>query len=764
MRALTTGRRRRDVARVLIALTAMLASALPATALVHTPAARADAAGGGGDFVPVAGTAVLLDTRSGTGATKGVRAAGSTTTVAALGVGGVPTSGVSAVLVRVAALKPTVATFLEVWPDGITRPNVTTLSAGVGEQISTVAVVKVGATGKISVYNSGATDIVLEAQGYFKSVQGSTGGGFVPTATTRLIDTRSGLGTTAGKIPAGGSRTVTITGTPVPAGAAAAVANVSVLGATTAGWLSVGPSGGSAHPLLNYETGTTQSAAVLALPSTGKVVITNKGSAAADVMVNVTGYFSASPTAGAGLRPVAGRLVNTRTVGAGLPVPANGTIDVQLGGTWGLPTRGIAGAALSVVVTPVAAGYLKVWPVGETEPGTTVMDFKAGVWRENAMVLKPGTDGKIRIRNGSSGTAHIVVDLQGWFADPLPATPVALNTPVAVLQGPPLVAGGVGALEYAYVDNSGNVRWGHQSDLDSFNSTKWTVISGGERFSGPPALAALADGRIQVSAQFRDGNIWSDAETTAGGPAWNPWSNLGGSMAAAPIAGKLAGGTVVQFAVDVDGRLWAYAQTGTVPYWRSLGDQDLTATLTAIRVQNGLRVFGVDTQGAVKTIEYYDDGSLSSWTSLGGNGLAGTPAVVARPGFQLQVFARSSAGTIVSKLQDINGGWPADWQTTGTIAADSATPIPAFAGAPAAVIAPTTGRATVVVRGTDSQLYQVTETATGTDVWGDWIKTVQGDVPESADPTILAYHNVNDDYLLIVCRDRNGTPDFYTPQ
>ncbi|MEV4754380.1 hypothetical protein AB0J86_04575 [Micromonospora sp. NPDC049559] len=744
------------------AMVALLALLVPAGAVTHTAPARADAAGGGGDFVPIAGSAVLLDTRSGTGGTKGVRGAASTTVFPVLGAGGIPTSGVGSVLVRVAALKPTAKTFLELFPDGTTRPNLTMLSAGVGEQISNIAVVKVGANGKVAVYNnSGNTDIVVEAQGYFKSAQGSTGGGFVPVTHTRLVDTRSGLGTSTGKIASGASRTVTITGSLVPAGSAAAMVNVIVPGATAAGWLSVGPAGGSSHPLINYETGSTQSGAALALAANGQVTITNKGTAAVDVVVNVEGYFSASPSQGAGLRQVAARLINTRTVGAGLPVPANGTLDVQVAGTNGLPTRGVAGAALNIVVTPDAAGYLKAWPAGEAEPALSVLDFKADIWRDNALVVKPGVDGKIRIRNGSSAAAHVIVDLQGWYADPLPAVPVAQNTPITVLQAAPLTGAAYGELHYGYVDNGGNVRWGEQKNLDSFASVQWTVISGGERFSGPPALTGFSDGRIQVSAQFRDSNIWSDTQTTAGTAGWNAWTNLGGSMASAPVAQKLGDGAIVQFAVDVDGKLWAYAQAGAVPYWRDLGDHDLTAALTVVRVQDGLRVFGMDARGAVQSVEFYDDQSVSAWADLGGTGLAGTPAVVSRPGYQLQVFARGSTGAIVSKTQDISGVWPAGWQSIGTTNPDQ--PAPPAAGAPSATIDETSGRITVVVRGTDNQLYQVTEIATGSNTWGNWTKTVQGDDVVSTDPTLFSYRNVNGSSLVIVCRDVNGAPHFYLP-
>jgi hypothetical protein len=758
---------RRRAPRVTLTLAALLALVVSAVAVPRGAPAHADAAGAGGNFVPIAGKTVLLDTRSGIGAAKGVRGAASTTTVFALGVGGVPSTGVSAVLVRVAALKPTANTWLEVWPDGIARPVMTTLAAGKGEQISGLAVVKVGADGKISVFNNGGnTDIVVEAQGYFTSNQGSTGGGYVPLGSYLLTPMASP------QVPAGGSVTVTVPSNLVPAGSAAVMVDLTVSNGRCvvppsggdcsfmAGTLSGGPVGGSSHPLLNYGSGKTHSGAVIALPASGKVTISNSGPNPVFLTVVTEGYFAADTATGAGLRLAPTRLVNTRSVGAGQPVPANGTIDVPVGGANGLPTRGIAGAVLNVMVTPTADGTLDV------SGAPSSVTFEAGIWRTNMVVVKPGPDGMVHIRNLSSGTAHIIVDLEGWYADPLPGVPVAQNTRITVLQDAPLLAGGAGALEYGYVDNSGNVRWGHQDNLDSIGSIQWTVISAGERFSGPPALAQLSDGRLQVSAQFRDSNISSDAETAPGGPAWNAWGNIGGSMASAPVVGTLAdtNKTIVQFAVDADGQLWAYPQTGSLPHWQDLGDQDLTATLTVIRVSDGLRVFGLNSQGAVKTIEYYNDGTVSAWADLGGTGLSGTPAVVARPGYQLQVFVTSASGTVVSKTQDSNGVWPADWQTIGTV--DPNSPVPAVQGSPAAVINPATGRGLVEVRGTDDQLYQVAESATQFNVWGNWTKTVEGSAPVSTDPTLVAYTNVNSvnhTSLLIVCQDGNGAPIFYLP-
>src|SRR5262245_46986667 len=98
-------------------MVAALALAIVALAVPRGPAAHADAAGKGGDFVPLTPSVQALDTRNGTGGLSGARTAGSTSSFPVLGVGGIPAAGVSAVMVDITAVSPTVATALELWAD-----------------------------------------------------------------------------------------------------------------------------------------------------------------------------------------------------------------------------------------------------------------------------------------------------------------------------------------------------------------------------------------------------------------------------------------------------------------------------------------------------------------------------------------------------------------------------------------------------------------------------------------------------------------------
>ena len=86
------GSRRAEVWTAFVGGLAVIVAACAGLAVGPAPAAYADAAGKGGDFVPLNGPAQLLDTRSGIGAPAGTRGAGSTTTVQVLGRASIPAS------------------------------------------------------------------------------------------------------------------------------------------------------------------------------------------------------------------------------------------------------------------------------------------------------------------------------------------------------------------------------------------------------------------------------------------------------------------------------------------------------------------------------------------------------------------------------------------------------------------------------------------------------------------------------------------------
>ena len=85
-----------------------------------------------------------------------------------LGIEGVPATGVNAVVLNVTAVNATEGGYLTVFPSGSSRPVASNLNFGVGGAVPNTVIAKVGAGGKVSIYNfAGSTDVIVDVQGWF---------------------------------------------------------------------------------------------------------------------------------------------------------------------------------------------------------------------------------------------------------------------------------------------------------------------------------------------------------------------------------------------------------------------------------------------------------------------------------------------------------------------------------------------------------------------------------------------------------------------
>ncbi|MFF5174139.1 right-handed parallel beta-helix repeat-containing protein [Micromonospora sp. NPDC000089] len=113
------------------------------------------------------------------------------------------------------------------------------------------------------------------------------------------------------------------------------------------------------------------------------------------------------------------RVLDTRAaigVGGTTPVPANSEIVLSLPQVGGVPAADITAVVLNLTVTgPTTAGFLRVWPDGAALPDVSNLNFVAGETVPN-LVTVPTSNGRLRIRNTGGGTAHVVADLQGFYA------------------------------------------------------------------------------------------------------------------------------------------------------------------------------------------------------------------------------------------------------------------------------------------------------------------------------------------------------------
>ena len=113
----------------------------------------------------------LLDTRNGTGAPNAAVAAGATVHLQVTGRGGVPTSGVSAVVLNVTVTAPTNSGYITVYGDGSARPTASNLNFVNAQTVPNLVIAPVGANGKVDLYNgsSGTVQLIGDVAGYYQA-------------------------------------------------------------------------------------------------------------------------------------------------------------------------------------------------------------------------------------------------------------------------------------------------------------------------------------------------------------------------------------------------------------------------------------------------------------------------------------------------------------------------------------------------------------------------------------------------------------------
>ena len=252
----------------------------------------------------------------------------------------------------------------------------------------------------------------------------STSSRYIPLTPARILDTRDGTGGISAPVGPGASVDVQITGKGgVPATGVSAVAmNVTVTQPTASGWLTLSPAG-APRPLaanLNFTPGLTMpNLVVVKLGAGGKMALSNSAGSS-HVIFDVAGWYSEVPTGNDGRFQslVPARILDTRDgTGGGVRLGPGASLDLQVAGRGGVPSSGAAAAVLNVAVTgTTATSFLTVYPTGQSRPLAANLNFTAGDTVSNRVMAKLGAGGKLTIYN-HSGSADVVVDVNGWYTD-----------------------------------------------------------------------------------------------------------------------------------------------------------------------------------------------------------------------------------------------------------------------------------------------------------------------------------------------------------
>ncbi|WP_404391459.1 nidogen-like domain-containing protein [Humibacillus xanthopallidus] len=378
----------------------------------------------------------ILDTRTGLGAPKQPVAAGTSIAVQVTGRGGVPATGVSAVVVNVTATRPTASGHVIAYPDNTTRPTTSNLNFVAGQTIPNLVIVPVGSNGKIRLYNaSGSTDLLADVSGYVRAGTSTQPGTVASLNPARILDTRTGLGAPKQPVAAGTSIAVQVTGRGgVPAtGVSAVVVNVTATRPTASGHVIAYPDN-TTRPTtsnLNFVAGQTiPNLVIVPVGSNGKIRLYN-ASGSTDLLADVSGYVragtSTQPGTVASLNPA--RILDTRT-GLGAPkqpVAAGTSIAVQVTGRGGVPATGVSAVVVNVTATrPTASGHVIAYPDNTTRPTTSNLNFVAGQTIPNLVIVPVGSTGKIRLYN-ANGSTDLLADVSGYVRA-IGITPTSLPT------------------------------------------------------------------------------------------------------------------------------------------------------------------------------------------------------------------------------------------------------------------------------------------------------------------------------------------------
>ena len=241
----------------------------------------------GSRYTPVTPSRIL-DTRYGVGAPTAAAGADSTLSLQVTGRGGVPATGVSAVVLNITVTEPTATSFLTAWPAGVPRPPTSNLNHVAGQTVPNLVIVKVGEGGRVNLYNhAGTAHLIADVAGWFGDGAQST---FTALAPARILDTR-----TAAKPGPASVLELQVTGRAgVPAtGVTAVVLNLTVTEPTAGSFLTAWPAGVS-RPLasnLNYVAGlTVPNLVVVRVGDGGKVNLYNLAGSA-HVIADVAGWY-----------------------------------------------------------------------------------------------------------------------------------------------------------------------------------------------------------------------------------------------------------------------------------------------------------------------------------------------------------------------------------------------------------------------------------------------------------------------------------------
>jgi parallel beta-helix repeat protein len=390
----------------------------------------------GTDFTPY-GPTRLLDTRKSQGGTSSQLLKDGSIKLKIAGNGSIP-ANVTAVALNLTVVNANGGGYIQA--DTGTDTGTSTVNYNTGPVYSNAVIAQVASDGTVTLRNFGATaavklDLIADVTGYFAPTTGSRYDYVTPT---RLMDTRKGIGAAKAKLAAGKTDVLTVAGAgPVPAtGVSAVTVSITETNTTGSGYLLAYPDQATLpnSSTVDWNGSTTKAAtAIVPVGADGKIDIYDggAGNASANVIVDVTGYFTSTGTGDVYVPATPYRFFDTRKFEATAP---GTTSYADLSGQDGTPPGYVGwaqyntivdGYVLNATVTQTPSdGYLLV--SGSPTPGgtSTVNWTGANQTTANLAFTQAGRvsasdnyDYYVYFYNGATtGRVQVIADVMGYFA------------------------------------------------------------------------------------------------------------------------------------------------------------------------------------------------------------------------------------------------------------------------------------------------------------------------------------------------------------
>jgi hypothetical protein len=251
---------------------------------------------------------------------------------------------------------------------------------------------------------------------------------FFPITPRRVLDTRPGSGQVGltNRFAHGVARTWQVAGiAPIPAEAIAVTGNVTVVGQTGPGFVSVTPrpTNTPTSSTINFPLGDVRANNVTIPLGPGGTLSGVYLSSAADkrthVLFDVTGYFVAGEDGSDYNTLTPARVVDTRPTSANRlrrDVPRT----FQITGAGGVPPGAVAAIGNLTVTQQTASGFVSLTPTPVANPATSSLNFPVRDNRANGVTIPlsaTGTFSAVYKSTVAGARTHLIFDVTGYYLD-----------------------------------------------------------------------------------------------------------------------------------------------------------------------------------------------------------------------------------------------------------------------------------------------------------------------------------------------------------